>query len=226
MSASNLPELATAQDIATPMMDANEPAHPSEPHPPPPANAQADNTPAGDTRSAVERAVAYFVALGVGGETALTLTNTLDQRIDPSEDDSARRTELILEAFDRWTDELPALMGMNDEADRVSFTLANHLGRLLNQHPDALDLPDDFITAMKPLLEDHPHGILPNMPRQEMHRQPLGDLPSVLQGEFWSGTYRWVAPVGASTKRMLRGNKKSPAGTANSDTSEGNASGE
>ena len=102
MTASDLPELATAPQTATPMTDANEPTPTHEPADTP-ADVETAEVSAGDKRNAVERVVAYFVALGVGGETALSLTNTLDQRIDPTESTPARRAELILEAFDRWT---------------------------------------------------------------------------------------------------------------------------
>ena len=161
-----------------------------------------------DPRSAIERVTAYFVQLGVNGDTALRFANTLDARLDPDETNPARRTAMMLEAFDRWSDELPSVLGMKPQADRVAFVAAMHLGRLLNQHPEALERPEALAEALRPLLDERPHGVLPNLPRQEMHRQPLGELPAVLQGEFWSGTYRWVVPVGASTKRMLRGHKK------------------
>ncbi|MEM9913840.1 MAG: hypothetical protein AAF911_02645 [Planctomycetota bacterium] len=161
-----------------------------------------------DPRSAIERVTVYFAQLGVNGETALRFANTLGARLDPDETDPARRTTMMLEAFDRWSDELPSVLGMKAQADRVAFVAAMHLGRLLNQHPEALEQPEALADALRPLLDERPHGVLPNLPRQEMHRQPLGELPAVLQGEFWSGTYRWVVPVGASTKRMLRGHKK------------------
>lgn len=163
---------------------------------------------AADPRTAIERVVAYLAQLGVGSEVALRLANTLDARIDPGEIDPARRTAAMLEVFDRWQDELPAKLELPEHADRVAFVAAMHLGRLLNQHPEALDDPAGLVASMRPLLEERPHGVLPNWPRQKMHRQPLGELPAVLQGEFWSGTYRWVVPVGASTKRLLRGHKK------------------
>ncbi|MEM1447237.1 MAG: hypothetical protein AAGF84_14350 [Planctomycetota bacterium] len=161
-----------------------------------------------DPRSATERVTAYFAQLGVNGETALRFANTLDARLDPDENNLARRTAMMLEAFDRWSNELPSVLGMKAQADRVAFVAAMHLGRLLNQHPEALEQPEALAEALRPLLDERPHGVLPNLPRQEMHRQPLGELPAVLQGEFWSGTYRWVVPVGASTKRILRGHKK------------------
>lgn len=164
-----------------------------------------DPTPASaNGRSAIERVVAYFAALGVEPETALRLSNTLDQRIASEEDEPGKRTQLMLEAFDRWAEELPDAMGLSEAADRIAFVLATHLGRLLNQHPEALGDTTGLADSIKPLLDARPHGILPGLPRQEMHRQPLGDLPAVLQGEFWSGTYRWVVPVGAGTRRMLR----------------------
>lgn len=176
-----------------------------------------------DPRTAIERVVAYFAQLGVGSDTALRMANTLDRRIDPEEIDPARRTVSMLEAFDRWADELPTTLGMSAQADRVAFVVATHLGRLLNQFPDALEQPQALAEALRPHLDARPHGVLPNWPRQKMHRQPLGELPGVLQGEFWSGTYRWVVPVGASTKRMLRGHKKilteaNPASALNTTT--------
>lgn len=179
---------------------------------------QLNSTPecATDPRTAIERVVAYFAQLGVGGDTALRLANTLDRRIDPQEIDPARRTALMLEAFDRWADELPALLGMSAQADRVAFVVATHLGRLLNEFPEALEQPQALVEALRPHLDARPNGVLPNWTRQTMHRQPLGELPGVLQGEFWSGTYRWVVPVGASTKRMLRGHKNRLAAEAES----------
>ncbi len=79
---------------------------------------------------------------------------------------------------------------------------------------------------MRPLLDERPHGVLPHLPRQEMHRQPLGELPAVLQGEFWSGTYRWVVPVGSSTKRMLRRSNKLLSPNEPPVAVEGHAAGE
>lgn len=181
---------------------------------------------AADPRTAVERVVAYFAQLGVGSDVALRFANTLDGRLDPSEIDPARRTALMLEAFDRWADGLPSVLGMTKHADRVAFAVATHLGRLLNQHPEALDDPAGLAESLRSPLDARPHGVLPNLPRQEMHRQPLGELPAVLQGEFWSGTYRWVVPVGASTKRLLRRQHKLPVAPPPPVAVEGPAAGE
>ncbi|MEE9405211.1 MAG: hypothetical protein V3V20_09980, partial [Algisphaera sp.] len=35
-----------------------------------------------------------------------------------------------------------------------------------------------------------PGGVLPTFPQQEMPRQPLGALPAVLRGQFWTTPYR------------------------------------
>jgi len=181
---------------------------------------------AADPRTAVERVVAYFAKLGVGSDVALRLTNTLDGRIDPDEIDPVRRAAAMLDAFDRWADGLPGVLDMAEQADRVAFALASHLGRLLNQHPDALDDPAGLAESLRPHLDARPHGVLPHLPRQTMKRQALGDLPAVLQGEFWSGTYRWVVPVGASTKRLLRRQNKLLAPSEPAVAVEGPAAGD
>ncbi|MEO1235697.1 MAG: hypothetical protein AAFX76_02795 [Planctomycetota bacterium] len=150
------------------------------------------------------RVRAYLHTLGVGDAAAEQHARTLDARIDPELTDPPKRVAAMLEALDRWTEALPAQLGLPDAGDRVAATLALHLGELLDRHPEALADADALIRSLAERLNGYPNGLLPVWPRREMHRQPLGDLPGVLRGEFWSGTYRWVIPAADKSLRKLK----------------------
>ncbi|MEM7627202.1 MAG: hypothetical protein AAF333_16525 [Planctomycetota bacterium] len=150
---------------------------------------------------AVQRVVDYLRGWGVGDASARTLAETLDTRIDPAVDDAAKRGTAMLEALERWTDGLANELGLSGEADRVAFVMAVYGARLLDAHPEALLQSADLLDDLRGHLDVWEHGVLPKLEPQEMHRQPLGDLPMVLRGEFWSGTYRWVMPGGDKSIR-------------------------
>lgn len=143
---------------------------------------------------AVQRVVDYLVAWGVGEASARTLTEALDNRIDPEVNEDRPRSAAMLEALDRWTDGLADELNAPGDADRVAFVMAVYGARLLDAHPDALTHPGALLDAVRGHLNVWEHGVSPKLEHQAMHRQPLGDLPMVLRGEFWSGTYRWVMP--------------------------------
>lgn len=147
--------------------------------------------PCPDARQRVEL---YLRDLGMTPAPAATVAATLDRRIDPELTDPTRRAVAMLEAFDRWTDQLPEALGLSSQAGRVAFALSRELGPWLSEAPQAFDEPTVLIGRIKKHLDAWPGGLLPALPHQTMHRQPLGDLPKVLRGAFWSGTYRWVMP--------------------------------
>lgn len=155
-------------------------------------------------QTAADRVAAYLAGLGVGPASAERLVAALDSRVDVLITESGPRTAAMLETLDRWTDALAGQLGLIDQSDRVGFVVAMHLGRLLDQYPGAIDDPAPLLEVLQQKLDGWPLGVLPNWQRATMHRQPLGELPGVLQGQFWSGTYRWVVPVGASTGRRFR----------------------
>ena len=130
----------------------------------------------------------YLQAWGVEPEAAHTLADTLDTRVDGSKTQAAERAAAILEALDAWTGSLPELLGLPEEADRVALVVAVYGARLLSAHPGCLDDPAALLDAVRDHLGAWTHGTSPKLDRQEMHRQPLGELPRVLRGEFWSGT--------------------------------------
>lgn len=137
----------------------------------------------------------YLRALGVSDEgSAQRITDILASRVDPDVTDPAHRFEAMLEALDRWLSDLPASLGMKDRQAQVGFATTLDLGAWLNRFPEALSEPAALLEALRPAVEAWPHGVLPALPEQEMHRQPLGELPGVLRGEFWSSTYRWALP--------------------------------
>ena len=169
----------------------------------PAVNAEADTLTA-DVRATADpsaatargRVVAYLRALGVGEAAADEVAEQLERRIETESDDPARRAEAMLEAFDRWSDELPAALNFDERSSHVSLLLANHLGLWLTDQPRAIDEPALLEPAIRQKLGAAEHGLLPQFEHQTMHRQPLGALPGLLRGEFWSGTYRWVMPSG------------------------------
>jgi hypothetical protein len=160
-------------------------------------NPQHGIAPPFDTTVAQARVVAYLHALGVTDPAARQVAQTLDSRIDPNTQDAAdpaMRAEAMLEALDRWCDALPEALGLQRDAARVAFALSRKLGGWLSDKPEALDDPTVLVSELTRYLDHWPQGVLPALPHQRMHRQPLGDLPAVLRGAFWSGTYRWVLP--------------------------------
>ena len=111
--------------------------------------------------------------------------------------DAEHRARHLLEAFIRWTQNLGEHLEPRVEPAKVVWAMTLYGPELLNRHPDAIVHPDPLLEDLRDHLEAWPHGVLPQLPPREMHRQPLGELPSVLRGEFWSGTYRWAMPAGA-----------------------------
>jgi hypothetical protein len=160
---------------------------------PPPA-AVAPAAPPAPPGSATERVRRYFVALGLNPDAAATLTDQLEQRMDPQLEDPTARATDMLEAFDRWIDELPAALGRPTDAARIKLLFSLFGPALLGEHPEALRQPDQLAGPLDDLLDAWPHGLLPNLPHQTMTRQPLGELPSVMRGDFWTSTYRWALP--------------------------------
>ncbi|MEM6457903.1 MAG: hypothetical protein AAF710_00765 [Planctomycetota bacterium] len=169
--------------------------------------------PAAAAPDAEQRVAAYLAALGVGAASADRVAQALGRQIDPALADPAERAAAMLESLDRWADSLPQTLGLADTDGRVAFVLATHLGPLLDRHPEAIESPDTAVEMLRELLNRYPNGLLPDWPRREMPRQPLGELPSVLTGEFWSGTYRWAIPAVDRGVRGMRGDLSPPAGT-------------
>ena len=186
-------------------------------NPTPPAAPAVAGSPAADAvlTDAVRRVAEYLLTWGVGEASARRIAQTLDARIDPQVEESTKRCEAMLEALDRWTDELPDALGMPHEADRVALVVAIYGGRLLEAHPEAFERPAECLEAIRGHLDAWENGVLPKLEHQEMHRQPLGDLPAVLRGEFWSGTYRWVMP---SSDRSVRSAAPTEPGDAAAST--------
>lgn len=162
--------------------------------------------------TAVAKVSAYLQALEVEADAAQRIAEALDKRIDPDVADAAARTTAMLEAFDRWGDELASEIEVPEDADRVALVLALYGGRLLSDHPEGFDEPAALRDAVRSHLDAWEHGVLPAWPRQEMHRQPLGELPMVMRGEFWSGTYRWAMPASSTTP--IETPKKAPEPSA------------
>ncbi|MEM8738197.1 MAG: hypothetical protein AAGG38_06930 [Planctomycetota bacterium] len=146
----------------------------------------------------------YFAALGVPAPPAQRLIQSLDARIDPSLTDPSKRKIAMLEALDRWAEELPSRLGAADAPGRVAFVWSMHMARLLEKYPDSLEDADPLLRELGGLVAAHPQGLLPAWPTRSMDRQPLGELPGVLRGEFWSGTYRWVMPTTDKSRRPTR----------------------
>ncbi|MEM9881685.1 MAG: hypothetical protein AAF800_02060 [Planctomycetota bacterium] len=165
------------------------------------------------SHDATQRILAYLVALGVGPASADRVAEALDRRIDPAVTNPAERAAAMLEGLDRWADGLPQTLGLADTDGRVAFALATHLGPLLDRHPEAIDRSDAAAEMLREPLNHYPNGLLPDWPRRGMPRQPLGELPSVLTGEFWSGTYRWVMPAVDRGVRGMRSELSPPPGT-------------
>lgn len=158
---------------------------------------------------------AYLRALGVANaQSVQRITQTLASRVDPDVTDPTHRFEAMLEALDRWLAGLPDALGMSDRPAQVGFVTALDLGQWLDRFPEAIAQPQALLEKLRPVVQAWPHGVLPMLPEQEMHRQPLGELPGVLRGEFWSSTYRWALP----------GQERAIAASATADTATPEAS--
>jgi hypothetical protein len=160
---------------------------------------------------ALAKVIDYLTAWGVEPDAAAVVARSLDSRVGPDVQDAPARSAAMLEAFEQWTEELAPTIAPPAEPHRVAFVMATLGPRLLTDHPDALDHPAQMRAEFERLMRVWEHGVLPTLPQREMHRQPLGKLPAVLRGEFWSGTYRWVMP---SAERALRKTAKSVAASA------------
>ncbi len=143
--------------------------------------------------AAMRCVIAYLRELGVGEASAQRVAEALSRRIDPDTAASGR-VVAMLEALDRWADQLPETLGLERETAHVAFALARRLGAWLDAKPHAIADPTLLLDELRRELDAWPQGLLPTLPHQTMHRQPLGDLPAVLRSAFWSGTYRWVLP--------------------------------
>lgn len=179
--------------------------------PPVPMRTPAPPVAVPDDPDPVVRVTAYLQSLGVGAAASERLVRCLEKRVDAEVTEPGKRTAAMIEALDRWFEALPEKLELPQHFDRVGFVAAMHLGRLLNQYPDCMEDAAGLIAELRQRLDGWPDGVLPNWERQAMHRQPLGELPGVLRGQFWSGTYRWVVPVGASTGRRFRRGRRAPA---------------
>lgn len=185
------------------------------PRPPVPLRTPAPPAEVPDDPDPAVRVRAYLGSLGVGESAADRLWRGLEQQVDADVTEPGKRTAAMIAALDHWFEALPEKLDLPEQFDRVGFVAAMHWGRLLDQHPGCLEDPAGLIADLQQRLDGWPDGVLPNWERQTMDRQPLGELPTVLRGEFWSGTYRWFVPVGASTgQRFRRGRRDTPAAFA------------
>ncbi len=166
----------------------------------------ADGGPAADPRGPLPRVAAYLRRLGMQDDAAIRRVCTwLDRQVDDGLTDPKRRTEAALRHFDHWMQELPAALGLAGEPSRFAVAALSRFGPMLECFAESLDderSAEALAAHFKRCMDRWPRGILPVCAELEMPRQPLGELPGVLRGEFWSGTYRWVIPT-ARARRPL-----------------------
>ena len=108
------------------------------------------------------------------------------------------RTEAALRHFDAWMHNLPAALGAGVDEGRLGVVSLSQFGPMLECLAESLDEEQSaagLAERLQQCVERWPRGILPVCAELDMPRQPLGDLPAVLRGEFWSGTYRWAIPT-------------------------------
>ena len=165
-------------------------------------------------RPARQRVADYLVALGMPASATDAVVDELDRRIDPEFSEPARRAAAMIEAFDHWVASLQHRLDPPADAARVELIFALYGGEMLAKHPGALREPTALLAELQKHLDACPQGVLPTFAHQKMHRQPLGELPSVLSGDFWSGTYRWAMPANPrrANKRVAPPATDAPAG--------------
>ena len=168
-----------------------------------------DSSAGGDAAEAVPdplpRVAAYLRRIGMqDGGAIRRVCGWLNRQVDPAVADPALRTEAALRHFDQWMHELPAAVGAGVDQSRVGVAVLSQFGPMLECLAESLDeerSAADLAEHLQRCVERWPRGILPVCAELEMPRQPLGDLPAVLRGEFWSGTYRWVTPAARDRRR-------------------------
>ncbi len=157
--------------------------------------------------SGVSRLSLYLSSIGMNNpESIRTLAQwvrdrTVQQHADTQDYGPATPgVGQLIRCFDDWLNTLPGHIGMSGEAGRAAIASRCNLGGLLDEHAsaiaagDGLTLPEAMADQMRECAGQWPRGVLPICAPLEMHRQPLGELPAVLRGEFWQGTYKWVLP--------------------------------
>ena len=167
-----------------------------------------DTSAGGDATEAspdpLPRVAMYLRRSGMHDDQAVRrICGWLDQQIDADVTEPTLRTEAALRHLDQWLQGLPASMGGGVDPGRFGLATVSMLGPMLEQLAESLDQqvsPAELGEQMQRGVERWPRSILPVCAELEMPRQPLGNLPAVLRGEFWSGTYRWVIPT-ARTRR-------------------------
>ncbi len=177
----------------------------------------------------------YLVAYGLTPAHAVRVANDLQLQLHAAPPSSpppasasspiasasgnpGRSTASLIQAFTHWTQQLGDHLQPRVEADCIAWVMALYGPDLLNAQPDALVHPTPLLQSLRQHLEAWPHGVLPNLPPTEMHRQLLGNLPSVLRGEFWSGTYRWAMPASLRRRKTIPPPPLPPAPAAPPDS--------